>query len=75
MFVMWPFFLPLLVSGLRSIATIPAYFARNIFNKPGLIRMGILTNPNFYAASFLIIQGIFNTVAVTYNLYLYPPKL
>jgi hypothetical protein len=73
LFVLWPFFIPVIVSGLRNLARIPAYAAKIVFSRPGLPRVGILLNPDFYVAILLLIQAFNNTVAVTYDFFLHPP--
>lgn len=73
LFTLWLFFLPVIVIGVRTLARIPAFVMGALLSKPGMRRVGILTNPDFYAIIFFLVQGISNTIAITYAFHLFPP--
>jgi hypothetical protein len=75
LFVIWPFFVPVLVLGIRTLARIPAAMMRTLLSKPGLSRAGVLLNPDFYAIVFFLIQAIGNTAYITYGFHLNPPQI
>jgi hypothetical protein len=64
LFVMWPFFIPILVSGVREVARIPSSIASTLLSRFGASRLGVFSNPDLYAAVFILIQGLANTIAI-----------
>ncbi len=73
LFTLWLFFLPVVVIGIRTLSRIPASVMGALLSKPGMRRVGILTNPDFYAIIFFLVQGVSNTIAITYGFHLFPP--
>jgi hypothetical protein len=75
LFTTWLFFLPVLVLGVRYLSRFPASIMAVLLSRPGVPKVGVLTSPDFYAIIFFAVQGISNTVAITYGFHLSPPPL
>ena len=73
LFFAWPFFAPVLVYGILTIARVPAGAMKLVLSKPALRKVGILTNPAFYAAIYIILYAIENTQLVTIGYHISPP--
>ena len=64
LFVVWPFFVPVLVRGIQELARFPAFLVVRIGGESRQTKLGALSNPNLYAAIFLLLQGLSNNLAI-----------
>ena len=64
LFVVWPFFVPVLVRGIQELARFPALLVVRIAGESRQTKLGALSNPNLYAAIFLLLQGLSNNLAI-----------
>lgn len=74
LFVVWPFFIPVLVRGIQELSRFPALFVVRIMGESRQTKLGPLSNPNLYAVIFLLLQGLYNNLAIALFLGISPVR-